>query len=227
MNKLKLSLAVAALAVGINGTASAASISNVASGSVSAVNTFNNIILDAANNRSNYLVFDLGALVSQLGGQAVGSATLTITSPGFYGSADDTETYSLWDFTGDVTALKNYKYPSPQPLNAVAVRDDLRSGISYGNVVISKPASGPMQSVTITLNANAIAGINNSLGLANHLFAIGGFSDTLTGNQVLFQTSGIAPNATLDVQPVPVPAAAWMFGSAVLGLGALGRKRRA
>ncbi len=57
------------------------------------------------------------------------------------------------------------------------------------------------------------------------LFAIGGFSDTLTGNQVLFQTSGTAPNALLDVHPVPVPAAVWLFGSALMGLGALRRKQ--
>lgn len=225
MNMLKLSLATAAFAFAIAGNASAAGVANVASGSVSAVNTFNNIILDAANNRSNYLVFDLASLVGQLGGQAISSATITITAPGFYGSADATESFSLWDFSGDVTALKNYKYPSPQPINGAAVRDDLRSGISYGSVEISKPTSGALSNVVITLNSNGIAALNNTLGLQNKLFAVGGFSDTLTGNQVLFQTSGIAPNAQLDVQPVPVPAAAWMFGSAVLGLGALRRKR--
>jgi hypothetical protein len=44
---------------------------------------FGNIILDAANNRSNYLVFDLSSLVGELGGQDVGSATLTLTQRGF------------------------------------------------------------------------------------------------------------------------------------------------
>ena len=31
----------------------------------------------------------------------------------------------------------------------------------------------------------------------------------------------------LGVQAVPVPAAAWLFGSALLGLGGLARKKRA
>lgn len=227
MNKLQLGLAAAALAVSCVGATHAASVTNTGAGSVSAVNTFPNIILDAANNRSNYFVFDLNSLLGQLGGQSAASATLTITNPGFYGSTDATETFTLWDFSGDVNALNSYRYPSPQPADAVAVRDDLRSGISYGSVVISKPESGPLQNVVITLTADAIAAINSTLGLENRLFAIGGFSDTLTGNQLLFQSSGGAPNATLDVQAVPIPAAAWLFGSAVMGLGALRRKRAA
>lgn len=225
MNKFQLGLVAGALAVGMAGSVSAASIANVASGSVSAVNTFNNIILDGSNDRSNYLVFDLGSLVDQLGGLSVASATLTITSPGFYGSQDGTESFTLWDFGGDANALRNYSYPRNQPTDPVAVRDDLRSGVSYGSVEISRPETGLLSSVTITLNANAIADINSTLGSAYSLFVLGGFSDTLTAGQVLFQTSGVAPNAILDVQPVPLPAAAWLLGSGLMGLGIFRRRR--
>ena len=118
--------------------ANAATINNVASGSVAVVGAdccrtgqvFSNIILDAANNRSNYLVFDLSSLASQLAGQDARSATLTLTQPGFYGSADPTETFTLWDFTGDVTALKGYGFTNPpNAADAAAIREDLRSGI--------------------------------------------------------------------------------------------------
>ena len=194
--------------------ANAATINNVASGSVAVVGAdccrtgqvFSNIILDAANNRSNYLVFDLSSLASQLAGQDARSATLTLTQPGFYGSADPTETFTLWDFTGDVTALKGYGFTNPpNAADAAAIREDLRSGISYGSTVISQPAGGPLSSITITLDPMAIAAINSTLNSANLLFAIGGFSDTLTGQQLLFQSSGGGPNiARLDVVPVPI-----------------------
>ena len=75
-------------------SAEASTISNIASGSVAVVgaggNTgqvFPNIILDAANNRSDYMVFDL----SSLAGQSLVTATLTITQPGFYTSSDASE----------------------------------------------------------------------------------------------------------------------------------------
>jgi hypothetical protein len=194
---------------------------------------FGNIILDAANNRSSYLVFNLNSPASQLAGQEAGSATLTLTQPGFYGSADATETFALWDFTGDVTALNGYGFASP-PTAAVAsaVRDDLRSGISYGSTVISHPAFGPLSNITITLNSEAIAAINSTLDSANLLFAIGGFADMLTGQQLLFQTSGGGANtARLDVIPVPGPIVGAGIPDLVMvmgfgGLAAWRRRRR-
>lgn len=237
MNKYQIGLAAAVLAASFVNNANAATINNVASGSVAVVGAdccrtgqvFSNIILDAANNRSNYLVFDLSSLASQLAGQDARSATLTLTQPGFYGSADPTETFTLWDFTGDVTALKGYGFTNPpNAADAVAIREDLRSGISYGSTVISQPAGGPLSSITITLDPMAIAAINSTLDSANLLFAIGGFSDTLTGQQLLFQSSGGGPNiARLDVVPVPIGGVG--LPGMVMALGgiiALARRRR-
>lgn len=236
MNKYQIGLAAAALAASFVSNANAASVNNVASGSVTVTGAacclsgqvFGNIILDAANNRSNYLVFDLSSLAGQLAGLDVASATLTLTQPGFYGSADPTETFTLWDFTGDVNALKGFSFANPPTAAAAAtIREDLRSGISYGSTVISKPVAGLLPNITITLNAEAIAAINGALD-TNVLFAIGGFSDTLTGQQLLFQTSGGGAGiARLDVEPVPLPAAVWLFGTVVLGLVGAGWRKRA
>jgi hypothetical protein len=131
--------------------------------------------------------------------------------------------------TGDVTALKGYGFTNPpNAADAAAIREDLRSGISYGSTVISQPAGGPLSSITITLDPMAIAAINSTLDSANLLFAIGGFSDTLTGQQLLFQSSGGGPNiARLDVVPVPIGGVG--LPGMVMALGgiiALARRRR-
>ncbi len=43
----------------------------------------------------------------------MGSATLTITNPGTYATGNPSETYALWDFSGDVNALRNYGFSTP------------------------------------------------------------------------------------------------------------------
>lgn len=231
MKKYQIGLATIALTAAFSLNANAATVSNLSSGSVAVVGApccftgqiFPNILLDAANNRSNFLVFDLSSLEAQLAGKDVGSATLTITQPGFYGSADPTETYTLWDYTGSVSALK-------APLSgadAAAIRDDLRSGISYGSVTIPKPANGALSDIVITLDAAAIAALNIVLDSTNPFFVVGGFSDTLTGNQLLFQTSGGGPNiARIDAAAVPGPIVGAGLPGLVTVLGGLIALRR-
>ena len=130
---------------------------------------------------------------------------------------------------GDVTALKGYVFSNPpNAADAAAIREDLRSGISYGSTVISRPAGGALSSITIMLDHEAIAAINSTLDSASLLFAIGGFSDTLTGQQLLFQSSAGGPNiARLDVIPTPIPAVG--LPGMVMALGGMivfARRRR-
>jgi hypothetical protein len=234
VNIHRLGLASAVLAVAFVGSAQAATVQNTKSGSVAVINNgtagqvFPNILLSGTDDRSNYLIFDLTTLAGQLAGQSAGSATLTLTSPGFYSTPDATENYSLWDFSGDVTALQTYGFATPPNATvAAAVRDDLRSGTLYGSTVISKPVSGGLPNLVITLNAAALAAINSTLGAPSKFFVIGGFSDSLTngGLQYLFQSSSGGPGiASLDVQPVPLPAALWLVGSGLMGLGTLRRR---
>jgi hypothetical protein len=234
----QIGLAAAALAASLATSANAASINSVAAGSVSVVGApccqdgqvFSNIILDAANNRSNYLVFDVSSLNTQLAGRDAASATLTINgaASGFYSSADSTETFTLWNFTGNRTALAGYNFSNhPNATDAETIRQDLRSGTSYGSAVISKPANGKLPDITITLNAEGIAALNAAMDSADMLFVLGGFSDTLTGSQLLFQSStGGNAIASLDVSAVPLPGAIWLFGTVLLGLGAKQWRKR-
>ena len=142
VNRNRIGLAAVAIAACFAGSAGAATVQNTNSGSVSLINSgtqgqvFPNIIL-SGQDRSNYLVFDLSAVAAQLAGTAAGSATLTISSPGFYSSADATENYSLWDFSGDMTALRGYGFTTPpSAAAATTLLADLRTASSYGSAVI-------------------------------------------------------------------------------------------
>jgi hypothetical protein len=226
VNKYQIGLAAAALAACFASNAHAVTINNVGAGSIAIVNpssspagqVFNNFILSAPANRSNYVIFDISAYA----GQQVSAATLTYTAPGF----NTAQTYSLWDFSGNAAALATYSFANPPPSAAVAatIRDDLRSGVSYGNVVVS---SGAATSISVVLNTAGIDALNNALASAATLFVIGGFSHTMTGNDIMFQSSGAT--AQLDVSPVPLPAALPLFASVLAGGGLIAwrRKRKA
>lgn len=244
MKKLILGLASAVVATGFAGMACAVPVQNVASGSVAALpsgsgQVFNTLLLNPDANRSNYLVFDLSELAAGLGGLGVASATLTLTNPGLYQTGNASETYTLWDFSGDVDALRNYTFGAPPSgAAAAAVRDDLRGGTSFGSVVIGNPAPGALGPVSIVLNAAGIAALNGALASSEQYFAIGGYAD-IAGSpfQYLFNASvGSGPNAStgggnamLDVQAatVPAPAAFWLLGGGLLGIGAARRRRTA
>lgn len=72
----------------------------------------------------------------------------------------------------------------------------------------------------LTLDAETSAGSAETFDLSS-LGAIDSF--TLTGDSI----GTVAFLAGLnDVQEVPLPAAAWLFGSAVLGLGGMARRKR-
>lgn len=220
---------VFALTAGTVNNASAASVDSIALGSVAVVGAaccqtgqvFNTLQLDADANRSNYLVFDLASLAGQLGGQNIASATLTITGL-FSFSITQAGTFNLYDFGGDLNALKNYGFANPPSLaTATAVRDDLRQGDLYGTVSLTPGAT----SIVVTLSAEAIADLNNTVdGAGSKLFAIGGFSPTLTSGYNF--NSSYAAVGHLDVTPTPVPAALPLFVSGIAALGAFGLRNR-
>ena len=58
------------------------------------------------------------------------------------------------------------------------------------------------------------------------LFALGGSSDTTSG--FLWSGSNRLPagRLVLDTTVVPIPAAAWLFGSALLGLVGISRRKK-
>jgi hypothetical protein len=68
----------------------------------------------------------------------------------------------------------------------------------------------------------------NSLGTALSLYGITGNGGTgQVQSYDLTDTLTLTANGTLEVAPVPVPAAVWLFGSGLLGLIGVGRRRAA
>jgi len=57
--------------------------------------------------------------------------------------------------------------------------------------------------------------------------SVSGFFDVLAGNTYVlrYYGSGVTSYA-LTLTAVPIPAAAWLFGSVLMALGVVGRKRR-
>lgn len=106
-----------------------------------------------------------------------------------------------------------------------------RHAAFLGNGALNAMAAGPLGSSLAVLDANAwavapsvgagvTATLTRSLAAGNYTLIIGGY-DSLA-NPALAYTATISAAAS----PVPIPAAVWLFGSSVLGLLGLGRRKR-
>jgi hypothetical protein len=185
----------------------------------------NNVVLH------NWLIFDLTFLL----GRTVTSANLTVfgNNSGNYESPDPSETYVLYDYSGDKAQLV-------LGTGGVAAFTDLGNGTSYGQATVSGPA-GPMGQISIDLSSAALNDIMAAgASLTDPRFVIGGALLSLSRpafpqNELLFSLSGqnlLFPIARLTLEvasPVPLPGALPLFASALGLAGLLGyrRKRRA
>jgi hypothetical protein len=64
-------------------------------------------------------------------------------------------------------------------------------------------------------------------GLWDQIAESSSFNNGVSALFLLEQNAGMFLEGTITLTPVPVPAAAWLFGSAVLGLAGASRKRKA
>lgn len=177
----------------------------------------------------NYFMFN----ISPLAGQIVSSASLRVYNPsGGIFFVNPTETYQLYDVT---TQLDTVRFAT----NSTFIWNDLGNGDQYGSVALSSADNNSW--VEITLNANAINAINNPIGELflsatnpSPTFALGGilaggnggfaFKNLHAGPFSIYKTELIVE--TVDTV-VPIPAALWLFGSGLLGLIGMARRKAA
>lgn len=173
---------------------------------------------------AGYFIFDL----SSVAGNTINSATLRIYHPSnSYNSTDPSETVTLFDVSTSHSILRT-SLPGPLDLTALdAVVADLSGGTSYGSFTATLTDNSTYESTA--LNAAALTALNLAIGGE---WAVGGAVTTngLTGLGVrerIFRGSVVSSPVTelvLDLTPVPVPAAVWLFGSSLVALGVARRR---
>lgn len=168
----------------------------------------------------SFLYFDL----SSISGYTVTSATVTyVAGNGNIGDGGSTETIELYDVSSDVSNLLSG--------GGVSVFADLGTGNSYGSVVIDASTGYvPMPEVSVNLNTTALTDLNLLLSGVGTDFAIGTALTSIDGNinETLWGSSDLqsAASLTLQVNAIPIPAAIWLFGSGLLGLIGIARRKR-
>lgn len=173
----------------------------------------------AGNEVRTYFIFDLS------NADIFSSAKLQLAGLGLL-SDQGFETVTLFAVDTNPSVLQ-------AATGGMAAFDDLGSGTVFGSLdVTAAQAQGPQE---FNLNSNALNAINNARG---GLFAMGAAVTSLSsgaGDEVVnFVSLGpnpyplaqfvgsVAPQAV-----IPVPTAFWLFGSGLIGLAAIAKRRSA
>lgn len=135
-------------------------------------------------------------------------ATVTITV-----SSDNSSLRSAFGLWGGwaTGGSRHGAFTSNGAINTMAA-SPLGSGLSLIDTsawAVAASQGTPSTPTTATLTRFLTAG--------NYTLIIGGYDGSVAGHH--------AYTATISAAPVPIPAAAWLFGSALSGLGVIGRRK--
>ena len=170
-------------------------------------------------------------------GGSAGSVTLTMNATGTIGDANITQMYFNFDPSLDVTNLVfTYDVASTGPAAAGGGNNGIFTEVDafqadgdgkYDILFDFPPPTGNtkwMAGETVTYTITSTDDIMASS--FNFLSAPGGNSAGPFLSVARFQSTGPNGNGSDWVGAVPVPAAVWLFGSGLLGLVGVARKRR-
>jgi hypothetical protein len=198
-------------------------------GSLSAPGPYQTSGLGIWNHESSHgtrALIDFNSIDAALSSLSVGGFTATLN------------VYVNCTTGGFVSACAGAQYPVTTDIdvkgggawneNGAIAWSSIVDGTKLGSFTVNKDGSG-----WLSIDATAIV---------NHWVTQGSTGDGLVLTQEAYPVIRNASNqlaavmlgdhesgygAYIDVQAVPVPAAAWLFGSALLGLGGVSRRRRA
>jgi len=168
-------------------------------------------------------------------GGSAGSVTLTMTATSTIGAADITGMY--FNLVDDSTATLNglgFSYVSgPEATNGVGVGTNAyrADGDGYYDILFDyPPPGGPANFSAGDVSVYTITGA----GLLASDFNVIGAPGPGAGNPgpflsvARFQSTGTDGNGSdwVGASPVPVPAAVWLFGSGLLGLVGVARRKK-
>ena len=128
------------------------------------------------------------------------------------------ESIGFFDVSTDAAVLNNNNGGD------AIIFNDLGTGTSYGEFDISGDYSDLL---TFNLNAAALTDIYSSIG---SFFSLSGKFLTLSADDDFVfggPSSDFAGRLLVEVQPIPIPPALWLFGSGLLGLVGIVRRKKA
>ena len=122
--------------------------------------------------------------------------------------------------TADNAPSDAYTVLGPNPSIAGGAGSSFDWGVSFGNGAGNGAGNGTLQTATFTLSAD------QSLFVSD-LFETSSSNNVPPANvAVHFQGTDTSPGSETIGGVVPVPAAVWLFGSGLLGLVGIARRRR-
>jgi len=167
----------------------------------------------------SFLFLNIGDSVSQT---ATSSASGTTNGGGFSQAATDSYFSNITNSTADITLIFSFGYD----ITAIAeAAGDIAAGdIAEANAQVSMFGTG-VPGVAAVARSDPFAGPPSFMDAST----LGSFTIELgPGGFTQFQTEvWTIGNAFSDPSVVPIPAAAWLFGSGLLGLVGVARRKKA
>jgi len=172
----------------------------------------------------NWFSFDLSSVTLEAG-ELITGATLSLQNGGYGGG--EKEEWTVMSVETDVTVVMADHGPGSP--DGIAIFADLKDESIYGSTTIS--LSTPKDAIIdVGLTGVAISNITSSIG---GLFAVGGYVSSLNSpllDEFLFSGTSNqlgTVNLLLETTAVPIPPAIWLFGSGLLGLIGISRRKKA
>lgn len=224
MKTLRLVAALAAIAFAAPASATTIELFSSDNGWFGSNGTHNNIntniITGVSGGRTyrNFQVFDISGLIG-----TVTSATLTYRAGNGQYLADASETVTLFDVTTPASAF-GASYPANSSTGR-AIYTDLGTGTVFGSTTVFRPTNGnTMPEVAITLNADGISALMQSIANGAGFFVLGAALTSQDGNDRLwaFSSGGQATRLSIETASIEPPSQVPLPAGGVLLLAGLG-----